>query len=124
MLPFEKMDPAQWYLELIGYKGSGVGFSFGLISEGEMGFGWPDIMIRGVALGALLGWIHNAVIKHSHHFGWIIFYLWLCTRVYLSFRNSTLYWLALVILQLLPAVIFINMVKKRTPVAKLNMRRR
>ena len=113
VIPFEKLDPSEWYLELIGYRGTGVGFSFGAISEAMIGFGLPDLLMRGAILGAVVGWIHNVACKRAYHFGWIIFYLWFCTRIYLSFRNSIFYWIGLFGFELLPAIILFNVLRRR-----------
>jgi hypothetical protein len=112
--PLEKVDPAEWYLELIGYKGTGVGFSFGVISEGLLGFGLIDIFVRGAVLGGVVGLIHNAACKNSRSFGWIIFYLWFCTRIYLSYRNSIFFWLSSFFYEFLPAIAMLHLLKSGT----------
>lgn len=114
IVPFEKVDPAEWYLDLIGYKGTGVGFSFGVISEGLLGFGLVDIFFRGAILGGVLGLIHNVACKHSRSFGWIVFYLWFCTRIYLSYRNSLFFWLSSFFYEFLPGIAMLYILRSGT----------
>jgi hypothetical protein len=113
LLPFEKVDQSEWYLELIGYKGEGVGFMFGIISEGLIGFGIWELAFRGVVLGLALALIHNMVCRRGDSFMWVCFYLWLCTRIYLSFRGSTFFWLSSFVLEFLPFALAVRVLRNR-----------
>ncbi len=111
MFPIQKVDQAEWYLEMIGYSGEGVGFTFGTVSEGVIGFGILELAVRGVVLGVVLGFIHNFVCRRGNGFIVIFFYVWLCTRVYLSIRASTFYWLSSVLFEFAPFALVIYLLR-------------
>jgi hypothetical protein len=113
LVPFIKLDSAEWYLDLVGAKGLGLGFGFGAISEGLIGFGLPDLLIRGALLGGVVGLIHNATCKNAGSFVWIIFYLWFCTRIYLSFRNSIFFWLSSILYEFVPAMLVLFVMRNK-----------
>ena len=95
--PFLKIDQSEWYLDEIGYKGEGVGFTFGAVAESVIGFGSPQLFFQGVLLGWVLAKIHTAYTERAGRLLWIVFYVWFCTIIYVAFRNSTFYWLTFLI---------------------------
>ena len=52
-LPFEKLSLSQWYLKVIDQHGRGVGFMFGVISQGVVGGGWFELAVRAAITGAI-----------------------------------------------------------------------
>jgi hypothetical protein len=88
--PFPKVDPSQWYRQVIGLREAGVGFCFGVVSQAILGLGWLELALRGILLGCILGKIHRWYVRHSARFLHTVFYLWLCLSVYNTFRASTL----------------------------------
>lgn len=111
-LPFEKPDQAEWYLSMIDAQGIGVGYSFGILSEAVIGFDWLELVMRGVAIGAIFAWIHNRYVRNPQSASLTLVYLWLCLKSYLIIRNSTFYLLAAFLYQVC-TVLFV--MRSRTP---------
>jgi len=108
LLPFEKVDPSDWYLDLIGQKGTGVGFMFGVISEAVVGLGAMEMLLRGLIVGTVFGAIHNWYAKRATKFWPTLFYLWLCVRSYYTYRASSFYLLGEFVLVFIPAYLLVR----------------
>lgn len=89
--PFEKVLPADWYVNTLypTYATQGGGLAFGTIAESMIGGGVPDLILRGGALGFILAQVHRYCSSHRSSFWVLVFYVWLDTQVYQSFRNTT-----------------------------------
>lgn len=107
LLPFEKLDPSQWYLRVIGYEGTGVGFMFGAIAESVISGDWIALGLRGITLGIVFAIAHRWHQRKQHNFYATIAYLWLCLNAYYSLRASTLYLMVWVVYLLLPTLALI-----------------
>lgn len=107
ILPFEKVDPAGWYLDTAGLRGLG-GYNFGVLSEAAIGLGAIELVARGMVLGFLLGYIHNWYVKRAAGFWPTLFYLWLCVLSYYTFRASTFYLLTHALYVFLPAYLLVT----------------
>jgi hypothetical protein len=70
LLPFEKWNYSGWFLNTYyrHYGRSGGGLMFGVTAQLVIGFGWAEVIIRGVLLG------------------------WFLERLTLYFRNGSLWW--------------------------------
>jgi hypothetical protein len=108
LLPFDKVDPSDWYLDLIGQKGIGVGFMFGAISEAVVGLGVMEMLVRGLIVGTVFGAIHNWYAKRATKFWPTLFYLWLCVRSYYTYRASSFYLLGEFVLVFIPAYLLVR----------------
>jgi hypothetical protein len=91
LLPFEKLDLADWYIRETGVDNHGLGLMFGVVAQSELGFGRAELMVRGVLLGAVLAFVHRQCVKRATSLTAFIFYLWLCTSIYYTYRASTFY---------------------------------
>jgi hypothetical protein len=58
-LPFEKWGYSGWFVNeyYSKYGQAGGGLMFGLFAQLVIGFGWPDVILRGFLLGWLLSWL-------------------------------------------------------------------
>jgi hypothetical protein len=108
LLPFSKIDPSDWYLDLLGLKDKGVGFMFGVLSEGAIGFGAVELALRGVVLGFVFGKVHNWYSRNASAFWPTLFYLWLCVRSYYTYRASTFYLVGDLVLTFIPAYLLVR----------------
>jgi hypothetical protein len=106
--PVEKIDPSQWYLGLLGQQNTGVGFMFGVISQAIVGWDWLELAIRGAILGFILAQIHRWYLRNSSSFFVVLFYTWLCIRIYYTYRASTFYPLVFVVYEIVPAFFLIK----------------
>jgi hypothetical protein len=101
LLPIEKVDPSIWYLLESGYSETGSGYMFGVQSQAEVGWGNPELLLRGVLLAVVLGFLHRQYSKHSTSFLVTVSYIWLLTTIYYSYRAATFYWVTFVAFRLL-----------------------
>ena len=104
MLPFTKIDPSQWYLEVIGQQDTGVGYMFGVLSQAVIGWGWLELLLRGVVLGYLFAKLHRWFIHHGSAFETTIIYTWLCVWSHYTYRSTTFYKLSDLLLHVLPVL--------------------
>jgi hypothetical protein len=101
LLPIEKIDPSIWYLVESGYSESGSGYMFGVQSQAEVGWGNPELFLRGVLLAVGLGFLHRQYLRRSDGFLPTVSYIWLLTVIYYSYRAATFYWVTFIAFRLL-----------------------
>jgi hypothetical protein len=90
-LPFEKQNASTWYVTTyFPYHGAtGGAFDFGVICESIIGFGWPELILRGVVLGIILATVQRRCMRSKTSYWSFCFYVWVTVQCYLLFRNST-----------------------------------
>ncbi len=108
LLPFPKIDPAEWYLQVLGASGTGVGFMFGVTAQAVVGFGWPELVVRGCLTGGVLALVHRWYVHRQNEFWATLLYLWLCIWTYYSYRASTFYVVYFVIYEFLPLYVAVR----------------
>ena len=104
LLPFRKLDPAEWYLEVIGANNTGVGFMFGVMAQAVVGLGWIELVLRGALLGALCAAFHRWFTRRAHRFWPTLLYLYVTIWIYYTFRATTFWILHFVVYEFLPVV--------------------
>lgn len=87
LLPFDKIDPAGWYLQVAGIQGAG--FMFGVMSQAVLGFDWVELFLRGLVLGIVLALLHRWYVRHQGRFWATMTYLFFCIWVFYTVRQST-----------------------------------
>jgi hypothetical protein len=105
VLPFEKLDMSDWYIRETGVNNQGLGLMFGVVAQSALGFGLPEIIVRGAVLGAVLAFIHRQCVKHATSLTAFIFFLWLCTSIYYTYRASTFYIATWAVYRVIPFVL-------------------
>jgi hypothetical protein len=110
LLPFEKIDPATWYVSTFfrDYYDAGGGLAFGVVAQAVVGGGLLDVMARGAILGWLLGWLHRATARHATALWAIVAYIWCSVLIYNAFRNTTFCLLPMFLYRLLPVVLAVT----------------
>jgi hypothetical protein len=110
LAPFQKVDPADWYVNTFypAYAAAGGGLAFGTIAEAVLTGGWVSAAARGAALGFCFAEIHRFYMRHSSHYWVLAFYVWLATLSYQSFRNRTFVLLLLFVYRFLPVMITVK----------------
>jgi hypothetical protein len=108
ILPFPKYTGASWYMNILNAQSSGYGLTFGAIAESIVGFGWPDLAIRGALMGAVFALLHRWYIRRSASFWVTVVYVYLVVNSYNSFRSSSFYWVGTLWLQVLPLYLIIR----------------
>jgi hypothetical protein len=89
IMPFEKVPASEWYLRMIGFSGTGLGFMWGVITQCIVGWDWLEIILRGAILGYILARLHRWYLKHQTEFLATLVYTFLCVKVYYTFRDTT-----------------------------------
>lgn len=105
LLPFSKLDASKWYIEQMGWGKTPKGVMFGVVAQAKLGFGLPEIIIRGAVLAAVLAFVHRQCVKHAKSLTAFIIYLWLCTWIYYTYRASTFYIATYAIYRVIPFVL-------------------
>ncbi|MGE5752664.1 MAG: hypothetical protein ACM319_03390, partial [Deltaproteobacteria bacterium] len=111
LLPFAKSSSAEWYLDVIGQRGTGVGFTFGVLSESIVGFGDAELLLRGGVIGGCFALLHRWYARRPSDFRVLLLYIWACIWCYQSFRNTSFYLLFLFQYHVLPVILFTGFVK-------------
>jgi hypothetical protein len=107
LLPIPKLDVSDWFMQQIGWSKQGNGIMFGVVAQSKLGFGLPEIIIRGAVLGAVLAFIHRQCVKHASSLASFIIYLWLCASIYYTYRASTFYIATWAIYRVIPIVLLL-----------------
>lgn len=92
LLPFEKIDPSVWYLDLIGQR-QGVGYMFGVMSQAAVGLDWIELLIRGAVLAITLALLQRWYVRRATAFWPTFLCLFVSIWAYYTFRASTFYFL-------------------------------
>ena len=110
--PFTKVDRADWYVNRFfpEYAMVGGGLAFGSISEAVLMGGWLAALAGGAALGFCFASIHRLYVREGHRFWIFVFYVWITTLSYQSFRNGTFALLVLFVYRFIPAVILVTVI--------------
>ncbi len=89
--PSIHLDPSQWYVQNFypEYANQGGGFAFGAISESIVGFGWFDVIWRGLLVGWAFGAIQRMYMNGNGSYWSYAFYLWAIVFSYQTFRVTT-----------------------------------
>jgi len=111
LVPFDKIDPAAWYVTRFfpEYAAAGGGLAFGTITEAAITGGTVSALLRGAALGVCFATVHRACLRHAGSFWGFVFYIWLLTLCYQSFRNTTFSLGVLIGYRFLPVVVAVTM---------------
>ena len=107
LAPFEKIEPAAWYVWTYfpEYAATGGGLAFGTMAEAALSGGWVSAAVRGAALGFCFAKIHRFYVHHADRYWVFVFYVWATTLSYQCFRASTFFLLVLFVYRFLPAMI-------------------
>jgi oligosaccharide repeat unit polymerase len=112
--PFVKVDRADWYVVTFfpEYAAIGGGLAFGTIAEVILTGGWISAVARGMVLGIAFGALHRFYVRHMDRFWVFVFYVWVTTLSYQTFRNSTFALLVLIAFRFLPALLVVNILAR------------
>lgn len=105
LLPFDKIDPAQWYVTTFypALGDSGGGLAFGMVAESLLTGGAVVAAVRGFCLAAMLSAALTVVARRPGLFKSVI-YVWLFVSLYLCFRGTSFVLIAAFVYQIAPAL--------------------
>src|SRR5262245_37649813 len=107
LLPFYKWDPAEWYLEVIGARGAGVGFMFGVMAQAVLGFDWTELVARGALLGLLGAVLHRWYVRRARRFWPTIFYAFVGIWSYYTSRATSFFLVHFVVYQFVSVMVVV-----------------
>lgn len=107
LLPFPKVDPAEWYLQQLGLDPRQVGLMFGALAQAAVGLDWLELALRGMILGVLFGLFHRFYIRRAHSAWWTLLYLYVCLWSYYTVRASSFYFVYFVLYRFLPTLVMV-----------------
>jgi hypothetical protein len=110
LLPFTKIDAGAWYVARFfpDFAAAGGGLAFGTIAEAVLTGGALSALLRGAALGLCFATVHRWYVHRARSFWAFVFYIWLMTLCYQSFRNTTFSLGVLIVYRFLPAVVMVT----------------
>jgi len=103
LLPFEKLDASTWYTRILGIEDTGAAYGFGVISEGAIGWGWPELLLKGLLTGYILARLQRWYKARSTNYWVLVIYLYLEVSCYWLFRTSCFYFITLLLLTFCPS---------------------
>lgn len=105
ILPFEKLEPVEWYVQATHNSDY---FNFSVFAQAAIGFGWVEIALRGGLLGFALAIIHNWWARKPSTLWRTVFYIWLTVVSYQAVRNTSFYFVPLVLYRFLPLLLIVR----------------
>jgi hypothetical protein len=107
LLPVQKIEPADWYLDQIGITTPGVGMMFGVLGQAAIGYGTIELLVRGSLLGLLFALAHRAYTRRARSFWVSMLYLYLCLWSYYTIRASSFYFVYVLVYRFIPTMVFV-----------------
>lgn len=104
LLPFEKVDVAEWYLANSTTRGF---FMLNPVAQGAIGLGLMEIIARSALLGWFFARIHNYYLANGNKFWSAVFYSWMISQSYYSIRSSSFYFLAFIVYRFIPFILLV-----------------
>ena len=92
LLPFQKFDPANWYMATFYPEAleMGHGLAFGSLAQAAIGMGLVEVLIRGALLGVIFAGAFRFYRRRQRRLWTVVGYLWITLWSYQSYRASTL----------------------------------
>src|SRR5262249_34129648 len=94
-LPFEKIDVQNWVSE---QSANPAYFMFNPVSQAIIGFGWLELVIRGLLLGMVFAKIRAWYSRRSQSFWVTLLYFYILIISYYTIRSTAIYFLTVCVL--------------------------
>jgi hypothetical protein len=101
------LDPSDWYLDVLGIRGTGVGLMFGVIAQSIIGGDWVELVARGTVLGLCFAGIHRWSSRRASSLWVLVFYVYLCLWCYYTIRATTFFIAYFALYRFLPAMVLV-----------------
>jgi hypothetical protein len=112
LAPFEKVEAAAWYASTFYpiYAAQGGGLAFGTMAEAVMTGGLLSAGLRGAALGWCFAKVYRFYVHHAGSYWALLFYVWVTTLCYQSFRGTTFVLLVLFVYRFVPVLVGVKLI--------------
>jgi hypothetical protein len=106
LLPFEKIDPSLWYLQIAGIREGG--YVFGLLAQAVVGYDWVELVLRGTVLALVLALLQRWYARHMESFWATMLMMFLSLWMYYTIRQSTFSFLYFLVYRFVPTVFVVQ----------------
>ena len=106
-----KWSTSDWYLEIIGLTGTGVGMMFGIIAQGIIGHGYIELLILGLLVGVLITSLAYFFNKHNEKLVMSIGFVFIATKSYYIYRAGFGYIIYFLIYNFVPFLLLFQTLK-------------
>lgn len=90
LLPFEKVEPNEWYAEVLQISHTGLRAMFGVIAQAMLGYGTIEVFVRAVLSAVILAWLHRWYSRRADRFWPTALYAYVSIWTFYTFRSTTL----------------------------------
>jgi hypothetical protein len=109
LLPFPKIDPSLWYMNLIGVER--VGLMFGVIAQCVVGRDWIELALRGAALGIVFALLHRWYVRRADRFWPNILNVFVAVWSYYCIRQSSFAFVYFFVFRFVPVFIGVEVIR-------------
>ncbi len=106
LLPFEKIDPSIWYLEVAHIHTTG--YVFGLLAQVVVGYDWVELILRAMVLALVLALLQRWYVRRVDRFWPTMVMMFLSTWMYWTIRQSTFSFLYFLVYRFVPTVLVVQ----------------
>lgn len=89
LLPFEKANPQQMYVDQTPVRPFPGYYMFGPIAQSIIGFGWIELVLRAALLALIFAFLHQKVLREPDRFWTNALYLYMLIFSYYAIRSTT-----------------------------------
>jgi hypothetical protein len=89
LLPFAKIDPAEWYADVLQISHTGSRVMFGVITKAMLGLGKTELFLRGALAALLLALLHRWYVRRADRFWPTALYAYIVVWTFYTFRSNT-----------------------------------
>lgn len=90
VLPFAKVEPSEWYAEVLDIKHTGARTMFGVMAQAMLGLGTLEVFLRGLAIAVILALVHHWYVRRAERFWPTALYAYITIWTFYTFRSTTL----------------------------------
>ena len=111
ILPFEKLNVQQWYMDRSNNPSY---FMFNPIAQSIIGFGWVELILRGLFLGFVFAKARAWYIRRASSFWATLFYFYLIIISYYTIRGTAIYvMLVSILFRFIPLYFLVRLLTNR-----------
>lgn len=110
-LPFRKINPSVWYLEVAGLAHSGVGYMFGAVAQSVVGWDWIELALRGLGVALFCAAVQRWYARHPTSFWRTAFCMFVGIWMYYSSRQVSFSFLYFIVYRFIPAMLLVEAVR-------------
>lgn len=111
LLPFEKVEPNEWYADVLQIRHTGLRTMFGVMAQAMIGYGAIEVFVRALLIAVILALVHRWYVRRAQGFWPTALYAYVTIWTFYTFRASTLSPLYFVVYYFGTAALMVTVVK-------------